>query len=62
MIILTTNLGQGEPWSNGNEEVLHFLQSFRTGSSQSDTKWGMSYSSANMQSVYSTTPADWAVV
>ena len=32
----TTTLGQSGSWSNGNKEVLHILQSSRTGSSTSD--------------------------
>ena len=32
----TTPLGQSEPWSNGNEEVLHIPQSPMTETSPSD--------------------------
>ena len=57
------------PGSNGKKEVLHISQSSRTGASPSDGLVSYpghsfregSYSSAEMQSVYSTTPADWAV-
>ena len=33
MLTGTTTLGQSEPESNGNEEVLHTSQNFRTGAS-----------------------------
>ena len=53
--------------SNGNEGVLHIPQISKTGTSPSDcllSKLGYSleesYCSAEMQSVYSTTPADLA--
>ena len=63
-----TILGQSGSGSNGNEEVLHISQhSSITGTSPSDClvsyaghSLGKSYSSAEMQSVYSTTQADWA--
>ena len=32
----TTTSGQSEPVSNGNEEILHILQSSKTGASQSE--------------------------
>ena len=67
----TTTLGQSEPESNGNEEVLCIPQSSSiTGTSTSDClvpyrghSWGRggSYLSAEIQSEYSTAPADWAV-
>ena len=55
---------QGEPESNDNEEVLHISQSSRTGASPSDgfiqdIRWVWSYSSAEMESVYSAAPAHW---
>ena len=62
-------LGQSGPGSNGDEEVLHILQSSNINeASPSDCLmsypghslvggWG-SYPSAEMQLVYSTTPAD----
>ena len=64
-----TTRGQSEPGSNDNEGVLHILQSSRTEPSLSDCLMsypgysleGVSYPSAEMQSVYSTAPADWAV-
>ena len=61
-------LGQSGPGSNDNEEVRHIPQISKAGASSSnglfhtqDTRWWVSYSSAEMQSVYSTAPADWAV-
>ena len=61
--------GQSEPASNGNEGVLHIPQSSNiTGTSQSDclvSYPGHSlrgfYPSAEVQSVYSTDPANWQV-
>ena len=64
-----TTPGLCGPGSNGNEEVLHIIQTSGTEVSQldclvsdQDTRLaGGSYPSANMQSVYSTSPsADWA--
>ena len=63
-----TTLGQSEPGSDGNEEVLHIPQSSSiTGASLSDClvlhpghSLGEFYSSAEIQSVYFTAPADWA--
>ncbi len=57
-----------EPGSNGNEGVLRIPQSSRiTVTSPSDClvsyprhSLGVSYPSAEVQSVYSTAPADWA--
>ena len=63
----------GSEWSgsNGNEEVLRILQSssiIRVSSSDCLVSYpeylrsgGGSYLTAEMQSVYSTAPADWAV-
>ena len=67
-----TTPGQSEPGSDGNEEVLRIPQSSRiTRTSLSDclvsiqdihvAGWG-SYLSAEIQSVYSTTPANWAMM
>ena len=64
-----TSPGQSEPGSNGNEEVLRILQIFNPGALPSEflmsysghSLEGGSYSSAEMQSVYSTAPVDWAV-
>ena len=61
-------LDQSGPGSNGNGGVLHISQSPSiNGISQSDClvsytghSWGRSYPSAEVQSVYSTAPADWA--
>ena len=61
--------GQSGPGSNGNERVLYILQSPSiTRTSQSDCLVSYaghslmgSYPSAEVQSVYSTTPADWAI-
>ena len=61
--------GQSGPGSNGNEGVLHISQSPSiTGTSPSDflvSYPGLSlegsYPSAEVQSVYSTAPADWAI-
>ena len=62
----TTTLGYSGPRSNGSEEVLHIPQSSRTGALPSDDfvsypghLWGF-YPSAEMQSVYSAVPVDWA--
>ena len=66
-----TTLGQIEPGSDGNEGVHHIPQSSSsTGTSPSDSLMsypghslcGGSYSNAEMPSVYSTAPADWALV
>ena len=63
-----TTLGQSGPGSNGNEGVLRIPQSYSlTGTSSSDclvlysgpSSRG-SHPSAEMQSVYSAAPADWA--
>ena len=64
-----TTLGQSGSWSNGNEGVLYIPQSSSiTGASLSDclvsySKHSLeeSYSSVEMQSVYVTAPADWAI-
>ena len=62
-------LDQSGPGSNGNEEVLCISQSSSiTEASPSncfvsyiqDTRLGESYPSAEMQSVYSAAPSDWA--
>ena len=62
-------LGQSGPGSDGNEGVLCIPQSSSTaGTSPSDclvsypghSSGGGSYPSAEVQSVYSTAPADWA--
>ena len=63
-----TNPGQSEPGTDGNEGVLCIPQSFSiTGASPLDRfvsypghSLGMFYPSAEMQSVYSAAPADWA--
>ena len=63
-----TTPGQSGPGSDVNEEVLRVLQSFSIpGASLSyclvsyaGHSLGESYPSAEMQSVYSTAPADWA--
>ena len=60
--------GQSGPWSSGNKRVLHILQSFSiAGASPSDCLVSYpghllceSYHFAEIQSIYSTTPADWA--
>ena len=64
-----TTLGQSGPGSNGSEEMLRIPQSPSiTRTSPSDClvsylghSLGRSYSSAEVQSVYSTAPADWAL-
>ena len=66
-----TTLGQSEVGSDGNEGVLCIPQSSSiTGTSLSDylvwnpghlLREGESYLSAEMQLVYSTAPADWAI-
>ena len=62
-------LGQGGPGNAGNEEALRNPQSSSIWTSASDFlvsysghSLGESYSSAEKQSVYSTAPADWAIV
>ena len=64
-----TTPGQSGPGSNGNEGVLRISQSSSiAGTSPSDClvsypghSLGGSYPSAEVQSVYSTAPADWAI-
>ena len=64
-----TTLGQSGPGNNGNEGVLCIPQGPSiTGTSPSDClvsyaghSLGGSYPSAEVQSVYSTAPADWAI-
>ena len=66
-----TTPGQSEPGSDGNEGVLRIPQSSSTaGTSPSDylvsypvhlLGRGGSYPSAEVQSVYSTAPVDWAI-
>ena len=64
-----TTPGQSGPGSNGNKGVLLIPQSSSsTGTSPSDClvsytghSLGRSYHSAEVQSVYSTAPADWAI-
>ena len=67
----TNTPGQCCSESNDNERVLHISQSSRTGASPSDAvkchieypHWAAkSYLSAEMQSAYSSVPADWCVV
>ena len=62
-----TTLGQSGPTSNGNEGVLHILQSTKVGALPSDCLMSYpgllllgSYLSAEMQSIYFTAPVDWA--
>ena len=57
-----------EPGRNSNKEVFYIPQSSRAGALPSDGLMsypehllGKYYSSAEMQSVYSTAPANWAV-
>ena len=60
--------GLNGPGSNGNEGVLHILQSSRTEASQLDSLatliWGGggSYLSVDMQSMYSTASTNWATI
>ena len=64
----TTTLGQSGPGNDGNKEVLRISQSYTiTRASPSDClvpypghSLGKSYPSAEMQSMYSAAPADWA--
>ena len=59
---VVTMPGQNGPGSNGNEGVLRIPQSPSiTGTSPSDYLVGVSYPSAEVQSVYSTAPANWAM-
>ena len=65
-----TTPSQSGPGSDGNEGVLRIPQSSSTaGTSPSDClvsypghSLGGSYPSAEVQSVYSTAPADWAIL
>ena len=65
---INRTLGQSGPGSDGNEELLHIPQnSSLTGPSPSDClvpypghSLGDSYSLAEIQTVCSTAPADWA--
>ncbi len=66
-----TTPGQSGPGSDGNKEVLLIPQSFSiTGISPSDCSVlypghslrGGAYPSADVQSVYSTAPANWAII
>ena len=51
---------QRGPGSNSNEGVLHISQVFKAGALSSDCSIVVgSYPSVEMQSVYSTAPADW---
>ena len=59
--------GQSGQGAIGNEDVFHVPQCYLIGAltfdvlmSYSGYKLGESYPSAEMQSVYSSTPADWA--
>ena len=61
-----TTLGQNEPKSNGNKGVFHIPQISKAEALPLDClksypghSLGGSYPSAEMQSVYSTTLADW---
>ena len=62
--------GQSGPGNNGNEGVLHIPQSPSiTGTlpsdclvSYQDTHWEGAYPSVEVQSVYSTAQADWAII
>ena len=64
-----TSPGKIRPASDGNKGVLCIPQTYRlTGTSPSDclvsypdTHWGVSYPSAEVQSLYSTASADWAI-
>ena len=65
-----TTPGQSGPGSDGNERILHIPQSSCiTGTSPSDClvsypghSLGESYPSVEVQSMYSTAPANWAKV
>ena len=66
-ILGATTPGQSGPGSNGNETVPHIPQSSKTRALPSVSylehslrKWGEFYPSAEMQSVYSTAPVNWA--
>ena len=67
----TTTAGQSGSGSNGNEEVLHIPEKYQNWSlinrwfsviSKTLIEVGKFYSPAEMQSLYSTAPADWAVL
>ena len=70
LVLFNPQIGPSGPGSNGNEGVLRIPQSSSTaGTSPSDclvsypghSLGGGSYPSAEVQSVYSTAPADWAI-
>ena len=59
--------GQSVPGNSGDEGVLHITQSSKAGTSPSDSLMSYpghlserAYPSAEMQSVYSTAPFNWA--
>ena len=59
----TTTPAQNGPGSNDNEEILYVTQISKIGVSSSDglksyTRWGKSYPSAEIKSVYSLAPVD----
>ena len=62
--------GQSRPGSDGTEEVLLILQTSSTAEASPSNclvsypghSFGKSYPSAEMQSMYSTVPADWAII
>ena len=59
-----TTLGQSGHGSNGNERIFHILQSSNTEAIPSNDLMSYSehssYSTAEMHSIYSTAPANWA--
>ena len=66
ILLGVTTPGRSRPDNNGNKGVLHIPQSFKTGAlpsgglmSYPGHALGEFYLSAEMQSVYSTAPADW---
>ena len=67
-LLSVTAPGQSEAGGNGNKGILHIPQSSRTGASLSNDLMlylghmlrGRVLPFAEMQSVYSTAPADWA--
>ena len=64
-----TNLGQSESKSDSKEGVLRIPKNSKIRASPSDgfvsytghLPWGLSYPSAEMQSVFSTAPTNWAL-
>ena len=60
-LTLSSATTQSEPGRNCNKGVIHILLSSRNGASPSGDTLGVVVFYAEMQFVYSTAPADWAI-